>query len=275
MQTKNKILIGGIISKIICFFLSKKQFVKRNGISWQLDLTEGIDLSIFLFGSSEKKIVTLRKIFNSDKKLIFLDIGANIGSVSLPLAKLFNNALIYSIEPTNYAFNKLYKNLSINKNLKKQILINQLFVSDKKDPKKVWSSWNFNKNKNKHHKHKGNLKSIKANSRVSLDDFIKINEIKRVDFIKLDVDGYEMDFFKSGKKFFKKNKPVIFIELAPYLYPEFGYSCFDLIKFIKKIGYNFFDENLKKVTDIEKTINSIDDGSSRNFFLAKEHMVQV
>jgi len=275
MQTKNKILIGGIISKIICFFLSKKQFVKRNGISWQLDLTEGIDLSIFLFGSSEKKIVNLRKIFNSDKKLIFLDIGANIGSVSLPLAKLFNNALIYSIEPTNYAFNKLYKNLSINKNLKKQILINQLFVSDKKYPKKVWSSWNFNKNKNKHHKHKGNLKSIKANSRVSLDDFIKINEIKRVDFIKLDVDGYEMDVFKSGKKFFKKNKPVIFIELAPYLYPEFGYSCFDLIKFIKKIGYNFFDENLKKVTDIEKTINLIEDGSSRNFFLAKEHMVQV
>jgi len=55
MKTKNKVLIGGIISKIISFFLSKKQFVKRNGISWQLDLSEGIDLSIFLFGSSEKK----------------------------------------------------------------------------------------------------------------------------------------------------------------------------------------------------------------------------
>jgi len=275
MQTKNKILIGGIISKIICFFLSKKQFVKRNGISWQLDLTEGIDLSIFLFGSSEKKIVNLRKIFNADKKLIFLDIGANIGSVSLPLAKLFNNALIYSIEPTNYAFNKLHKNLSLNKNLKKQILIHQLFISDKKDPKKVWSSWNFDKNKNKHHKHKGNLKSIKANSRISLDDFIKINKIKKVDFIKLDVDGYEMDVFKSGNKFFKKNKPIIFIELAPYLYPEFGYTCLDLIIFIKKLGYSFFDENLKKITDIKKTVNLIKDGSSRNFFLIKEHMALV
>ena len=275
MQTKNKILIGGIISKIICFFLSKRQFVKRNGISWQLDLTEGIDLSNFLFGSSEKKIVNLRKIFNSDKKLIFLDIGANIGSVSLPLAKLFNNALIYSIEPTTYAFSKLYKNLSLNKNLKKQILIHQLFISDKKDPKKVWSSWNFDKNKNKHHKHKGNLKSIKANSRISLDDFIKINKIKKVDFIKLDVDGYEMDVFKSGNKFFRKNKPIIFIELAPYLYPEFGCTCLDLIKFIKKLGYNFFDENLKKITDIKKTVNLIKDGSSRNFFLIKEHMALV
>src|SRR6056300_1223143 len=148
---------------MICFFLSKRQFVKRNGISWQLDLTEGIDLSIFLFGSSEKKIVNLRKIFNSDKKLIFLDIGANIGSVTLPLAKLFNKASIYSIEPTNYAFKKLKENLSLNERLKNQVLINQLFISDKKNPKKVWSSWNFNKQKNKHSIHRGNLKLIKAN----------------------------------------------------------------------------------------------------------------
>ena len=267
MQTKNKILIGGLISKIICFFLSKRQFVKRNGVSWQLDLTEGIDLSIFLFGSSEKKIVNLRKIFNADKKLIFLDIGANIGSVSLPLAKLFNNALIYSIEPTAYAFNKLYKNLSLNKNLKKQILINQLFISDKNNPKKVWSSWNFNKNKNKHPKHKGNFKSIKANSRLSLDAFVKKNKIKKVDFIKLDVDGYEMDVLKSGNEFFKKNKPIMFVEIAPYLYPEFGYTCLDLIKFIKKLGYNFFDENMKKISNIENTVNLIKDGSSQNFYL--------
>ena len=267
MKTKNKILIGTIISKIIGFFLSKKQFVKRNGISWQLDLSEGIDLSIFLFGNSEKKILNLRKIFNADKKLIFLDIGANIGSVSLPLAKLFNNSLIYSIEPTNYAFKKLKKNLSLNENLKKQISINQLFISNKKNPTKVWSSWSFNRSKKKHPKHKGNLKLIKSNSRISLDNFIKLKKIKKVDFIKLDVDGYEMDVFKSGNKFFRNNKPLIFIEFAPYLYPEFGYSCFDLIKFIKNLGYNFFDENMKKISNIERTVNSIKDGSSKNFFL--------
>jgi FkbM family methyltransferase len=133
-----------------------------------------------------------------------LDIGANIGSVTLPLAKLFNKASIYSIEPTNYAFKKLKENLSLNESLKNQVLINQLFISDKKNPKKVWSSWNFNKQKNKHSIHRGNLKLIKANSRISLDDFIRINKIKHVDFIKLDVDGYEFDVFRSGKNFFKK-----------------------------------------------------------------------
>lgn len=267
MKTKNKIFIGKIISKIITLFFSKEQQVKRNSISWRLDLNEGIDLSIFLFGTSEKKIFNLTKIYNPNKKLIFLDIGSNIGSVSLPLAKLFNNTIIYSIEPTNYAFKKLKKNLSLNKNLKNRILINQLFISDRNIPKKVWSSWNFNNNTNKHSKHKGDLKLIKANFRVSLDNFIKINKIKKVDFIKLDVDGYELDVFKSGNKFFRKNKPVIFIELAPYLYPEFGYSCLDLIKVIKKIGYNFFDEDMNKISNIVKTVNLIDDGSSRNFYL--------
>jgi hypothetical protein len=61
MQTKNKILIGRIISKIITFFLSNQQLVKRNGILWKLNLKEGIDLSIFLFGTSEKKIINLKK----------------------------------------------------------------------------------------------------------------------------------------------------------------------------------------------------------------------
>jgi len=267
MQTKNKILIGRIISKIITFFLSNHQLVKRNGILWKLNLKEGIDLSIFLFGNSEKKIINLKKKFNTNKKLIFLDIGANIGSVTLPLAKLFKKASIYSIEPTNYAFKKLKENLSLNESLKNQVLINQLFISDKKNPKKVWSSWNFNKQKNKHSIHRGNLKLIKANSRISLDDFIRINKIKHVDFIKLDVDGYEFDVFRSGKNFFKKNKPVIFIEIAPYLYPEFGYTCLDLIKFIRKIGYNFFNEDMKKITDVEKTIGLINYGSSRNFYL--------
>ena len=64
-----------------------------------------------------------------------------------------------------------------------------------------------------------------------------------------------------------KNKPIIFIEIAPYLYPEFGYSCRDLIEFIKELNYSFLDENLKDVPNIFDRIKKIEDGSSTNFFL--------
>ena len=86
-------------------------------------------------------------------------------------------------------------------------------------------------------------------------------------YIKLDVDGYELDVLKSGKIFLAKSKPIIFIEIAPYLYPEFGYSCEELVKFIINLNYNFYDENLKEIEDIFSVIKNMKDGSTKNFFL--------
>ena len=268
MKTKSKIFIAKIISKLITFFISKNQTVVRNKIKWNLNLNEGIDLSIFLFGNSEKKILNLSKLFSKrNDPLIIIDIGANIGSVSLILAKKFKDSKVYAIEPTNYAFNKLSTNLDLNDDLKDRVFLKQLFVSENKKPQKVWSSWNFEKSNNKHQKHMGTLKEIKQNSYIRLEEFIETEKLTSVDFIKLDVDGHELDVLKSGEKSLAKIKPVIFIEIAPYLYPEFGYSCEELIKFIKNLNYNFYDENLNKVEDILSIIKNIKDGSSKNFFL--------
>ena len=202
-----------------------------------------------------------------DLGAIIIDIGANIGSVSLIIAKKFKNSRVFAIEPTNYAFQKLSKNLDLNDDLKDKVFLKQLFISDNKKPQKVWSSWNFEKSDNKHQKHMGTLKEIKENSYIGLEKFIEIEKLKNVDFIKLDVDGYELDVLKSGETFLAKTKPIIFIEIAPYLYPEFGYSCEELVKFIISLNYSFHDENLIKIEDIFSVINNIKDGSSRNFFL--------
>ena len=268
MKTKYKIFIAKIISKVLTFIVSKDQTVIRNKIKWNLNLNEGIDLSIYLFGTSEKKISNLKKIFtNTDQPLTILDIGANIGSVSLVIANMFNNSKIFAIEPTNYAFNKLLNNIKLNQQLANRIYPRQLFITNNKKPLSVWSSWNFDKIDKKHNKHLGTLKEVKSNSYIKLDEFLENENLIKVDFIKLDVDGYEIDVLKSGEKFLKKNKPIIFMEIAPYLYPEFGYSCYSLISLLKEMNYNFFDENLVEIVDIYKQVENIKDGSSKNFFL--------
>ena len=49
MKTKYKIFFAKIIYKIISLFLSSKSFKsKRNGITWNLNLSEAIDLHIFI-----------------------------------------------------------------------------------------------------------------------------------------------------------------------------------------------------------------------------------
>ena len=268
LKTNHKILIAKIISKFLTIFISKNQNVNRNGIKWNLDLNEGIDLSLYLFGSFEDKITNLKKILpKKDKPLTFIDIGANIGSVSLVMAKMFDDLKIFAIEPTNYAFRKLSHNLNLNEELKKKVYLRQLFISNHKKPKSVWSSWNFEKSNEKHLKHSGTLKEIKQDSFLKLDEFIKEENLKDIDFIKLDVDGYELDVLNSGREFFKNNRPIIFIEIAPYLYPEFGYTVFELINFMKKFNYDFFDEDLRRIPNIEKHVENIKDGSDRNFFL--------
>ena len=271
MKTKYKIQIAKIISFFLKPLFKKNKVYTRNKIKWILDLNEGIDLSIFLFGTSEKKIRNLEKLFYTNEKLIIIDIGANIGSISLPLAKIFNKSTIFSIEPTNYAFNKLNRNLNLNKDLKKNISLNQLFISKINKPTEVWSSWNFNNNKNKHKQHLGTLHTIKKKSYLSLSKFISLKKIKKIDFIKLDVDGHELDVLKSGQKFLKDNKPVIFIEIAPYLYPEFGYKCSELIIYIKRLGYSFYNDDLKKITNIENYVKRITFGGSKNFYLMKSY----
>jgi len=271
MKTKYKIQIAKIISFFLKFFYKKNQIHIKDKIKWCLDLNEGIDLSIFLFGTSEKKIDNLKKLFKPNEKLTIIDIGANVGSISLPLAKIFNKSKIFAIEPTNYAFKKLTKNLSLNKYLKKNISLNQLFLSKISKPRKVWSSWNFDNDDDKHKQHLGTLHSIKKKSYISLNNFIKLKKIKKVDFIKLDVDGHELDVLKSGNKFLKNNKPVIFIEIAPYLYPEFGYKCSELITHIQKLKYYFYNEDLKKIENINSYIKKITHGGSENFFLINDY----
>jgi hypothetical protein len=60
--------------------------VTRSGIRWYLDLKEGIDFSIYILGGFEPSTLRLyNKLVKSGD--VVLDIGANIGSHTLPLAR--------------------------------------------------------------------------------------------------------------------------------------------------------------------------------------------
>ena len=58
MKTVTKVKIARLIFNTLIFFgFKKKNLVKRNSINWNLDLSEGIDLSIFLFGAFQGEII--------------------------------------------------------------------------------------------------------------------------------------------------------------------------------------------------------------------------
>ena len=266
LSTSAKVYFATILSKLLIFILRKKKFlISRNGIKYNVDLEEGIDLGIFLNLKNEKKLFKVKKYVDINEKSLIVDIGANIGSVSLPLAQNFNNAQIYSIEPTIYAFKKLKENINLNLKLKKRIKTFNNFATYKnKKTKFVHSSWKLVRGDKKHGIHKGILKKT-SNKSISIDNLLKRNK-KRVRLIKIDVDGYELEVLKSAEKTLKKDKPIIYFELAPYLYKEMGYTADHLIRYIKKIDYAFYDEDFKPVLDIKLDSSKLTN-KSQNYFL--------
>lgn len=73
---------------------------------------------------------------------------------------------------------------------------------------------------------------------ISLDDFFKKN--KRVDLLKIDTQGNELNVLKGSKKLLK-NVKFIKLELMLYDYYEKNYFFSDIELFLKKFNFKIFN----------------------------------
>jgi len=213
--------------------------VRRRGIRWHLDLREGIDLSIYLLGSFEPSVVrSYRRLVSAGDTV--LDIGANVGAHTLPLARAVGPAgLVVAFEPTAWAFAKLRANLGLNPDLAPRVVAEQaMLVGADRAPlaAETYSSWPLVAASDLHPQHLGRLMSTAQARAVTLDDYLAETAVDRVDFVKLDVDGAEPDVLAGGAATIARHRPVIVMELAPYLYD--GTDRFDqLVGFLVEHRY--------------------------------------
>ncbi len=253
--TKMKIILAKILYRLIMLFLkNSKREIVRKGIKYQADLTEGIDLSLFLFGGFQKHI-TENKFFSLPENAIVFDVGANFGIMTLQFAKVAKKGHVYAFEPTHYAYKRLLRNLAINPDLACRITSIQSFVSGRsqKNPKiKAFSSWKVDGSKGKgiHPVHLGASKSAERIEAIRLDDFCKNNKINRVDFIKTDTDGHEHEVLKGAEKTIAKNRPVVIFEIGDYFLKEKNIDFSYFLHYFDKYNYSLFDtESSMEITD--------------------------
>jgi FkbM family methyltransferase len=203
---------------------------------------------------------------------IILDIGANIGSHTLPLALITGkNGQVFAIEPTEYALNKLHKNISLNKDLACHISVHQvMLVADENErlESDIYSSWPlFHDGKRIHPEHKGQLMETKGAVAMTLDHMVRQMHITTIDFIKLDVDGHEYSVLMGGKETLKTFTPKILMEFAPYLFDAEEFE--KILIFLKELDYSLFDANTgnELLLNPEYLKKIIPTGGSRNILL--------
>ncbi len=243
--------------------------VRRSGLNWELDLREGIDFSIWLLGSFEPATVAAYSRYLNQGKVV-LDIGANIGAHTLPMARLVGDAgKIVSFEPTAYAFKKLCNNVSANPEFANRVqCVQAMLIDDDRGqaPDHLYSSWPLGREKDVHELHLGKLMSTEGARATTLDTLVAELGLERVDFIKLDIDGFESQMFRGATRVLQRWHPVIVMELAPYVLKEEGSSLEELIGILTENSYSLFqlDSTTSLPMDCTKLDSIIPSGSSLN-----------
>jgi FkbM family methyltransferase len=245
LSTKQKILIARSAAGLVRMVrgvlgAGNNADVRRDGLNWRLDLSEGIDFAIYLLGAFERNT---QKQYGQILKAgdVALDIGANIGAHTLPIARCVGPAgQVHAFEPTVYAFAKLEANIARNPALGERITAGQTLLSDgseKAPPAAIASSWPLDGGSGGHPLHGGHEKPTAGAEAQTLDSYVAEAGLERVDFIKLDVDGNECQVLRGGLETLRRFHPPIILELAPYVFSSGENSFAAFIELLRSAGY--------------------------------------
>lgn len=224
------------------FGMPMKGVFRRSGLAWDLDLAEGIDFSIFLLGSFEPSLVRFyRRAIPAGSTV--LDLGANVGAHTLPLARAVGSrGRVVAVEPTAYAMAKLRRNLALNPELAPRVVARQVFLVEREDAhaaKAVASSWKVDGSPADDPTLGGTLMSTEGAGATTLDALMQDLSLPRVDWIKLDVDGHELEVLLGGRHTLERHRPRILMELAPYCYSASPGGFDRLVGLLHELGYGF------------------------------------
>lgn len=190
----------------------------------------------------------LSKIKEGD---VVLDIGANIGYYAVLFAeKTGKTGKVIAIEPDPINFEILQKNIKENKLF--NVVAVQAAVGNENKKMEIFKSkenfgdhrmWNQNPLPDKPEsplKEGGQFRKSKEVFCRRLDDLLKELEYQKIDFIKMDVQGFESLVVKGGEKVIEKNKPIIFFEYWPWGNKKAGSDIKKMMNFFRKIYKKIF-----------------------------------
>lgn len=251
LSTRHKIACARIASRVVragrgLAGLGPQLQARRGGILWNLDLREGFEFSIFAFGGIE--LETMRAYRRLVKEAdVVLDIGANLGAHTLPLSDLVGErGCVHSFEASDHAFARQLSNIALNPGLAQRIKASQtLLVAENSEakPHGIPSSWPLEQpsGADVHPVHLGQYHPVRNARVMRLDDWLLEENPTRVDFVKLDVDGYEIDVLRGGRELFTRHRPLLLMEFMPYIFAERGQSFAELLAMLVDLGYRAED----------------------------------
>jgi FkbM family methyltransferase len=198
------------------------------------NLIENIGLEIFINGVYEQDTSD----FIAGKlpeNGVFLDLGANIGAITIPVSFRRKDVKIVCVEAAPWIYKYLQENLTHNKVDRVYAINKVLFYTDDE-------TLNFYSPDEKFGK--GSLSPVFTNKVVSVktvkvDTLLKEIGLPRVDLIKIDVEGYEYHVFKGATGLLgRPDAPDILFEFVDWAEKQAkGVEIGDSQQILRDLGY--------------------------------------
>ena len=188
-------------------------------ILYEIHSESSIDYQIAKNGIYDRYVGDkLKEHIKSDGTI--LDIGANVGGLSLPFAKKYVPlGKVYAFEPNMNVINQLKKNIEING--LKNIIIVPVALQENPSIQEI----NFNiRQQNEEGRINNGISTIQENPFFNLkkqnvkcttvDKFVDDEKIQKIEFIKIDVEGSEYRVLEGASNTIQRDLPIVVYEFS-------------------------------------------------------------
>ena len=176
-----------------------------------------------------------------------IDLGANIGYFTILMANLVGSSgKIFSFEPAPLNFKILQKN--VQQNHLENVVLEQSAVGDTDGKIKLYLS---NTNSGWHKVFPTQFIDYEVSEKnidVNICSLDKVFANKKIDFIKMDVEGYEWNAIRGGKRIFEENHDIkLIFEFFPMALRANGVKPDSILKYLLDVGFHIYviDENMR------------------------------
>lgn len=212
-----------------------------------------ITIELFDYFHKKKIIAFLKKKKIKEFKIIF-DIGAHKGETISLMLKNFKSQKIYSFEASKKNFKNLESNvLTLRKKYKNIELIPENIALDYKSQKIMFkqftesssSTFSLIDENSKYYKKKYNIINFFEKKKqfeefeiktTTAEKYINDKNIKNIDFVKIDTEGYEYEILKGFGKMIKNVKIIMFEHHYDNMIKK-SYTFSEINNLLKKNGF--------------------------------------
>ncbi|MFC4162787.1 FkbM family methyltransferase [Epilithonimonas zeae] len=222
---------------------------------------KGLTAQNLLERKVEPEFLWIKEVLGKDS--VFMDVGANVGAYLFTLENHLKPENIFAFEPNQQLFKRLGR-LFPKVNLFSVALSDISTIAEFKIPvingEKIHTRGTLQTSIKEKNEEKTILQKVEVRPLDELN-----HNLKKLDFIKIDVEGNEMQTLRGARKTIEKYKPILMVEMEQRHHQE---NLWTLISEIADWGYsvNYLDrEKLQPKILTEEFLNLQNPDNVKNY----------